>query len=393
MRAALSRLTAAGDLRFCLLAFLAGRILYSVVGIVGWYLPQPAPEFATHWVAQHPEHAWQNAFAGYERFDAGWYLQIARDGYQVGDPSSAFFPLFPLLVRGLGLLLGGHWLLAAVLVSNAALAVALVLLYRLTTDVLSERTARATVLLTVFNPMGFFLYAPYTESLFLMLTLMCLTMLRRGHWPAAAGAAALATATRSAGIVLGLTMATQALIESGRPRRWLVAWRSLTLRLLASAASTLGLVAYLGFWAWRDTWDVPLRAQREAFLREPAWPWVSVVDGVRGMNGTLTEPGWLIMNVVVVLTVATLALGLVVLRRHPTVYRVYFAATVVLPLTLVRPYAPLTSVPRYYLMAFPAIWALAGLTRRPIIRAATLSISLTLSVLLALMFVSWHDVL
>src|SRR6478672_6618881 len=35
------------------------------------------------------------------RWDSAWYLNIAHSGY--GGPSSAFFPLYPLLVRGLAL--------------------------------------------------------------------------------------------------------------------------------------------------------------------------------------------------------------------------------------------------------------------------------------------------
>src|SRR6476469_7945667 len=35
------------------------------------------------------------------RWDSAWYLDIAHSGY--GGPNSAFFPLYPLLVRGLAL--------------------------------------------------------------------------------------------------------------------------------------------------------------------------------------------------------------------------------------------------------------------------------------------------
>ena len=64
------------------------------------------------------------------RWDAAWYLDIAASGYPAGDDArTAFFPLYPLLVRGLGELAGGSpaaSLLAAYLVSLAALLGALV---------------------------------------------------------------------------------------------------------------------------------------------------------------------------------------------------------------------------------------------------------------------------
>src|SRR5262249_50636006 len=48
------------------------------------------------------------------RWDAGWYLQIVTDGYQYSpdrpdlQQNIVFFPAYPLLMRGIGRLLGGH---------------------------------------------------------------------------------------------------------------------------------------------------------------------------------------------------------------------------------------------------------------------------------------------
>ena len=71
---------------------------------------------------------------------AGWdtfyYYTIASDGYH-WDPSVfrhynvVFFPLYPLLMRWGGAALGGHPLLAGLILSVAAFAGALLLLYRL----------------------------------------------------------------------------------------------------------------------------------------------------------------------------------------------------------------------------------------------------------------------
>src|SRR5262249_8536631 len=45
----------------------------------------------------------------FTRFDAGWYYPIARNGYQYvagGRNNLAFFPVYPLLMRYVGRLLG-----------------------------------------------------------------------------------------------------------------------------------------------------------------------------------------------------------------------------------------------------------------------------------------------
>ncbi len=65
------------------------------------------------------------------RWDSEWYLRIAESGYDWPSSTPAFFPLYPLLVGGLGRILGGQFLLAGLVVSLAACAVAFVLLYRL----------------------------------------------------------------------------------------------------------------------------------------------------------------------------------------------------------------------------------------------------------------------
>ena len=80
------------------------------------------------------------------RWDSDWFLQIAEDGYSWPSSTPAFFPLYPLLVAGLGRLLVGHMVLAGVLVSLAAGLAAFVLLYRLTAAHLGLDAARRTVL-------------------------------------------------------------------------------------------------------------------------------------------------------------------------------------------------------------------------------------------------------
>src|ERR671922_1925173 len=68
------------------------------------------------------------------RWDSVWYLRVADRGYTDGGAEAAFFPLYPLLARGIGELGGGSAaaiLIAAYLVSLGAFLGALVLFHRL----------------------------------------------------------------------------------------------------------------------------------------------------------------------------------------------------------------------------------------------------------------------
>ncbi len=159
-------------------------------------------------------------------------------------PRAAFFPLYPLLVRGVGTILGGSHaalLIAAFLVSLAAFLAALALLYRLTELELGRRLARPALLLLAVFPAAVYFGAPYSESLFLLLAVGAFYAARTGRWAWAGACAGLASATRSAGLLLLLPLV---LIWWGaRPRRaGDAAWLLLAPLGIAAYAAWLGLV-------------------------------------------------------------------------------------------------------------------------------------------------------
>ncbi len=149
------------------------------------------------------------------RWDAAWYLVIAHYGYRpefgaFTAPRDAFFPLYPLGLRALSDI-GLAPVIAGVSLSIGAFVAALYGLHRLTTlevarlrraPLDSREVARLAVLLTAFAPMAFYFSAIYSESLYLALSVGLFLCARRGRWGTAAILGALASATRSTGVVL-----------------------------------------------------------------------------------------------------------------------------------------------------------------------------------------------
>jgi hypothetical protein len=179
------------------------------------------------------------------RYDSGWYYQIARNGYGfvAGGPSVgvgkagkiAFFPLYPILMRYAGRLLGpgaSDIYLGGILVAWTSFALAMVALFYLSRHELPPDRAERAVLLTAVFPFAFFFGLVYTESLFLLLTVLSFYGFRTRRWWLGGAAGALATATRVNGILMLPALA------------W-IAWRAAqpTIRDRARAAAGVLFVA------------------------------------------------------------------------------------------------------------------------------------------------------
>jgi len=142
------------------------------------------------------------------KWDSGWYQSIAANGYHyvAGAQSNvAFFPLYPLLVRGVHLM-GLAVPYAGAVVSLACFAATLVMTYLLTRERFNEPVARLACLLLAFFPFSFFFSQVYTESLFALLTVLTLWLAQRQRWLLAAIATALAGSTRLIGLFLAVVV-------------------------------------------------------------------------------------------------------------------------------------------------------------------------------------------
>jgi hypothetical protein len=141
------------------------------------------------------------------RWDSVWYLAIASGGYAEAT-RTAFFPLYPLLVRLVGAPGAAvsdartAYLLAGIAISLAALPAALYAVHRLTALELGRGPARTVTWLVALFPTAFALSAVYTESLFLALSAGSLCAGRLGRWRWAGALGALAAASRSTGVLL-----------------------------------------------------------------------------------------------------------------------------------------------------------------------------------------------
>jgi len=139
-------------------------------------------------------------------WDGVWFIRIAADGYGAHAQSQAFFPLYALLVRGVALLTGHYYVVAGLVVSLVCYAGAMVVLFRLARELLGPRVALWSVVFISFFPTALFFQAVYSESLFLLLTLLSFWWARRGRWALAGVAGLLAVLTRSTNVARSMEL-------------------------------------------------------------------------------------------------------------------------------------------------------------------------------------------
>ncbi|MDP1849151.1 MAG: mannosyltransferase family protein [Solirubrobacteraceae bacterium] len=340
------------------------------------------------------------------RWDSVWFLAIAQDGYDDGA-RTAFFPLYPLLVRIAGAPFGSG-LIGGALLSTALLGAALVLLHRLVALDHDRAVARNAVLVTALFPMSFFFSAVYSESLFLSVSIGALYAARRERWAWAGLLGLLAATTRSAGVLLLVPLAMIYLWDVGRPS--LRARRPLRPDVLWLALVPVGLGLYCALLAL-DGHDAlaPFRAQ-EVWFRSFAGPFVGAWDGLvaawQGARQLLSgsrEPilftawggdpflgarhnielfAWLVLALV-----ATTG----VLRRLPAAYGAYVVAALALPLSYPVAPQPLMSLPRFVAVLFPlAIWLSLWMTGRALRERLVLAAFAVALAVYSGIFATWH---
>ncbi|MFJ5550866.1 hypothetical protein [Streptomyces sp. NPDC093225] len=197
-------------------------------------------------------------------WDAGLYVEIARDGYpdsftytsegELTGNNLAFFPAYPALVAALHTVTGLDHTTTAVLAAHLSLLAALTAVHRLLTRLYDRCTATvAAVLLACAQPMSLVFFMGYSESLFLAFAAATLLAAHRKAWLTSGVLAMLAGLTRPAAAAVAAALAVAVVLHAVRARR--IGRRPLAALVLAAS----GTPAYLWWVGHRlgrpDAWS------------------------------------------------------------------------------------------------------------------------------------------
>jgi hypothetical protein len=136
--------------------------------------------------------------------DVGHYLWIAQHGYTPENPSNAFYPLWPAILKILGISASSNAPTFAALTAFALWAWSMRRLYLWIQKRFGEPVAWATLLVFLLLPSSIFFWVGFTESLFLALFVTYLTSLNRTNRIPALLAACLLPLARPIGICLAV---------------------------------------------------------------------------------------------------------------------------------------------------------------------------------------------
>jgi len=332
----------------------------------------------------------------WQRFDTQRYVRIAREGYVAPDDSH-YPPLYPLLIRAGSEPFGGGAkarMLAALTVATLASFGLFFLLHGLTAREIGRQQALFAVLALALFPTGFFLFAGYSESLFLFLALASFSSARAGKFGSAGILGGLASMTRLTGWCLALPLAWEAYVrwrqaEDADPAEGTRFDRRALLRALAFSA--IPVIATAGFLVYRRSLGFPPLDEtfRLYWARTPGVPGQDLVTSARSLffGGAARAEQLQLLWVDFASAVAMLAATPLVFRRLGTSYGLYMAAILFFLLLATSSVLPLYSVARYVLPLFPAFMLLSLLTKdRRLVRGGLLICSLCLWLVFSALF-------
>ena len=349
------------------------------------------------------------------RWDAGWYLQIAENGYRYipeggseAQQNIVFFPAYPLVTRTIALLLGNEktaYVAAGTIVSLVAFFLALAYLYAFARDEIGDESASVALWLIAAYPFALFFGSIYSESLYLLATLGAFHHFRRREFVRAVAWGLIVGLTRPNGGLLtgplalltiqawlppaiGGSRTVGRVLDAHGGARTLQARQQLASACAAAVSPALGTLLYSIF-IWGITGNPIAWASGHAAwgrhytsLATLVATRVTVV-GHAGLYQYVAQSPYDLLNVLG----AAFALAAVwpVWRRFGIAYAVFILINILPPLTT----GGFLSAGRLSSVLFPAfVWLAAAVTPRQ--RTAWIVSFAALQALCAALFYTWR---
>lgn len=285
----------------------------------------------------------------HNRWDSYWYLDIVRNGYYIKTDNTlsnvVFFPLYPALMKIIGTVLGGNFVLAGWLVSIISLLMACVYFYKLVKEFHPEVDPILPIILMLIFPTAFFFNVIYTEALFLFLTVACFYYAFKKNFYLAGFFAFLGALAHSNGVFLAMPI----LWEMWKTYGWknLITPKIIPILLAPFGSFLFLLYDYLRFgdpflfFKIQSAWGRSFKINWEHF-------------------SSFSNPSIVNMGIDIFLAILILIAIIITFKKLSSLYAIFMSATIIAAFTS----GTLMSVGRYSLVMFPLFILLASVKNK-----------------------------
>lgn len=356
--------------------------------LASWWLAyRTGSEFTQLWHHTQPYPVAQSeVIFPWANFDGVHYLAIASRGY---IDEGRFLPLFPLLIRWVAAPLnlifgdmayGPTYFWTGLILSQLFFVGALYFLQKLLRLDFDQKTTNLALWLLVLFPTSFFLVSIYTESLFLLLTILSFYFAKKRHWRWSILVATLLAVTRLSGVLIILPLAWE----------WWRQEKKFSLKMLSLAVIPTLLIgySYFNYLKWGD-WLYFVHAHGAlgnsratsglVFPLVTLWRYFKIFIS---LSPQLYE-FWVAVVEALSLAIATLGLIWAYLKKVDWPQLLFAILIITLPILS----GTLSGLPRYILPAYPLFIGLASvLAKKPKIRTTWLIFSFIIQAIFLILF-------
>ncbi len=331
-------------------------------------------------------------------WDAIAYVNITHHGYSL-TRDTVFFPLWPLLIHGVGVLFGTSmtvYYIVGLLLSNICFYFVLVVFYCLLSQDFEPTVAKNALFYLAFYPYALFFFAGYPESLFMLLCLAVFFFLRRGNsldWWLAGFFGFLAALTRATGIMLVvpfLTVFIQRFWLRSRDQRTQSSWQQKVNAFVPIALIPAGIGVYMTYLGYVKGNPFSFSTEEAStWQRHLSLPWQGIISTFHVL---FTPSPLQVLNFLditfTLIPLIVLALGW---KHLPLHYSLFALAMAIFSLSYpFIPVEPLSAAPRYIMVIFPIIVILALWGKRPRLDRVMVACSLPLFAVNVILFISHY---
>jgi Gpi18-like mannosyltransferase len=152
------------------IAIIVKLTIFLVIILAYFVLPFNIENYHANFV--YPPNEQANIFSVFKTWDGQHYLFLAEKGYpNEVTTSTAFYPLYPFIIRSIGFIFFGNTLLAGLLISNFCSILAIVYFYLLVKKLYNDKIAFTASIFMISFITFFYTSLVYSEGLFILLVI------------------------------------------------------------------------------------------------------------------------------------------------------------------------------------------------------------------------------